>query len=253
MSDPPRHRETYRVRSYETDPYGRATVRTLLLLLQEAATAHAAVLGIAVRTLISQGVGWVLSRLQLSVDRWPHGDDAVTVETWPHAASRLVIERRFRVLDAAGDELGHAATLWIVMDLERRRPVRLPDFIREAVEPLLIGDRPASPDPIPEPDRADHERLFEVRYSDLDMVHHVNNAASVQWAAETTPDSLWQTHLPAELDAHFLAECLYGDTAASVSQQTARAGEFLHRLRRRSDDAEILRARSLWKPMTGEP
>jgi acyl-ACP thioesterase len=247
MTDPPRHRETYRVRSYETDPLNRVTVRNLLLLLQEAATGHAAALDISVQSLISNGLAWVLTQLRLDMDRWPHGGDSVIVETWPRAANRVIIDRRFLVMDDAGNELGRATTLWVVMDLERRRPVRLPEFIRASIEPLLTGDRPEPTDPIPEVTSAELERHFEVRYSDLDMVHHVNNAASVQWAVETTPDELRQTRLPFEVEVRFLAECRYGDSARSISQQADSSDSFIHSLYRRSDDAEILRARSSWK------
>lgn len=246
----PRHHESYRVRSYETDPYGRASVRTVLLLLQEAATEHSNVLDVAVRYLIENRLAWVLTRLRLEMHRWPHGGDTITVETWPHAASRLTIERRFRIHDCDGGTLGTATTMWVVLDLDRRRPIRLPPFIVEALHPV-VGDRtPASLDKIPGLEAYDHRRAFEVRYADLDMVHHVNNAAYVQWAVETTPEKLWQDHLPATVDAHFLAECRLGDVVESESQGLPGTVEpaFLHLLRRRSDGGEVLRARTEWRP-----
>lgn len=253
--DPPlRHHESYRVRSYETDPYGRASVRTLLLLLQEAATEHSKVLDVAVRFLIENRLAWVLTRLRMKMERWPRGGDVITVETWPHAASRLLVERRFLVHDADGRGLGQATTMWVVLDLQRRRPIRLPPFIVDALTPV-VGDRPpASLDKLPDLDAAEHERSFEVRYADLDMVHHVNNAAYVQWAAETTPQELWASHLPAVLDVHYLAECVLGDTVDSASQSLAGTDDetFLHVLRRRCDGAEVLRARSVWRPVAAD-
>jgi medium-chain acyl-[acyl-carrier-protein] hydrolase len=246
---PPRHHESYLVRSYETDPYGRASVRTLLLLLQESATGHSIALDVAVRFLIENRLAWVLTRLHLETERWPRGGDTITVETWPHAASRLMVERRFRVHDADGETLGSATTMWVVLDLERRRPIRLPPFIVDALAPV-VGDRlPATLDKIPELDTAENRRMFEVRYADLDMVHHVNNAAYVQWATETTPEELWQSHLPAVLDVHYLAECRLGDTVESASRRLPEPGDpaFLHVLRRQSDGAEVLRARTLWR------
>jgi medium-chain acyl-[acyl-carrier-protein] hydrolase len=73
----PRFRVRYRVRSDEADPLGRLQVPTLCRLLQEAATAHAAELGVAVDALIGRGVAWVLSRLDLDVKRWPRGEDEI--------------------------------------------------------------------------------------------------------------------------------------------------------------------------------
>jgi acyl-ACP thioesterase len=255
MTDISRHRESYLVRAYETDPYGHASMRTLLLLLQEAATGHAERLGLAVPHLIDSGIAWVLSRLRLEVGQWPCGGDTVTVETWPHAASRIVIERRFRILDPSDRELAAASTLWVVLDLERRRPIRLPPFIVDAMRPLVGDRRPPSPDSIPIVAEPDVERTFEVRYADLDMVHHVNNAVFVQWATETTPEELWSDHLPARVDAHFLSECRLGDSVTSHAQRAEgpAGGEYLHLLRRQSDGAEVLRARSVWEPTGGTP
>jgi medium-chain acyl-[acyl-carrier-protein] hydrolase len=243
---PPRHREAYRVRTYEADPYGRASVRTLLLLLQEVATAHAQLLDIAVRYLIDNRLAWVLTRLKLEVNRWPHGGETITVETWPHAASRLMIERRFSIWGEDGSETGEAATMWIVMDLDRRRPVRLPPFILDALRPIMSDESLVSLEKIPAAEEPSGSRLFEVRYADLDMVHHVNNAAYVQWAAETTPEQLWGSHIPAGIDVHYLAECRFGDTVESQVQDVGN-GSFLHLLRRRSDGAEVLRARTRWE------
>jgi acyl-ACP thioesterase len=243
---PARYREAYGVRTYEADPWGRVSVRALLLLLQEAATAHAHLLDIAVRFLIDNRLAWVLTRLKLEMNRWPRSGDTISVETWPHAASRLMIERRFRVWGEDGAQLGEATTMWIVMDLDRRRPVRLPPFILDALRPILSDESPASLEKIPPVETADRQRVFEVRYADLDMVHHVNNAAYVQWATETTPQELWQSHLPALLDVHYLAECRFGDTVESDVQDTG-DGAFLHLLRRRSDGADVLRARTRWE------
>jgi len=92
--------ERFRVRSYEVDPMGRLQVPILCQLLQEVATTHAAEIGVAVDTLIESGVAWVLSRLDLHMERWPRIDDEIVVETWPAAMNRLRTERRFRILDS---------------------------------------------------------------------------------------------------------------------------------------------------------
>jgi medium-chain acyl-[acyl-carrier-protein] hydrolase len=222
MPDVASLRESYTVRTCDTDPYGRATVRTLLLLLQEAATAHATLLGVAVDFLKENRLAWGMTRLRVEMERWPCGGDTMTVETWPHAASRIMTERRFHLMDDDGEPFGTATTLWVNLDTERRRPVRLPQFVLDAVLPVVRADQPVSLDKIPVVETAEFERAFEVRYADLDMAQHVNNAAYVQWATETTPEAMWQTHLPLTLDVHFLAECRFGDTVVSAVQRLTR-------------------------------
>ena len=93
-----KHSKRFRVRSYETDPLGRLQVPILCKLLQEAATAHAAILGVAVETLIDSGVAWVLSRLHLEMNRWPKADDTIVIETWPEADEPPVHRAQIRGL-----------------------------------------------------------------------------------------------------------------------------------------------------------
>jgi medium-chain acyl-[acyl-carrier-protein] hydrolase len=246
----PEHRQSFRVRSYETDPYGRLQAQILCKLLQEAATVHAAKLGVAVETLIEEGVAWVLSHLRLEVERWPGPETEIVVRTWPEAANRLFTERRFEVVDAAGDRLAAASSLWLVLDLERRRPVRFPAVVLEALAKHELGSEPMKSPRLAAPEPADRELAFTVRRSDLDLAGHVNNTSYVEWAVEAVPDRVWSSCELAELEISFLSECHQGQTVVS-SSQTAEAGgasEVRHEIARREDGEEVARARSVWLP-----
>jgi acyl-ACP thioesterase len=239
----------FHVRSYETDPQGRLEVPILCQLLQEAATAHAAVLGVAVETLIENGVAWVLSRLHLEMQRWPAADEEIVIETWPEAASRLFTERRFEVLDASSHRLGAASTLWLVLDLERRRPMRLPTFVSERLHQHELGPEPRHFAELIEPDPVDNEVGFTVRRSDLDLAEHVNNTSYVGWAIEAVSDEVWNSATLTELEIQFLSECHRGQTVLSRCQTIDRGDEteIRHQLARPDDDVEVARARTVWQ------
>ncbi|MDH3813417.1 MAG: thioesterase [Acidobacteriota bacterium] len=244
-----RHRDRFRVRSYETDPLGRLQVPILCKLLQEAATAHAAILGVAVDTLIENGVAWVLSRLHLEMQRWPTSDEYIVIETWPEAANRLFTERRFNVVDAADNRIGTASTLWLILDLERRRPVRLPAHVVERLGELGLGSEPRRFGDLVTPDPVDRELAFTVRRSDLDLADHVNNTSYVEWAIEAVPDEVWSSNELAELEIQFVSECRQGQTVLSRSRQVDRGDdiEVRHQLMRHEDGAEVARARTIWR------
>ena len=244
-----KHSDRFRVRSYETDPLGRLQVPILCKLLQEAATAHAAILGVAVDTLIENGVAWVLSRLHLEMQRWPTSDEYIIIETWPEAANRLFTERRFNVVDAADNSIGTASTLWLILDLERRRPVRLPAHVVERLGELGLGSEPRRFGDLVTPDPVDRELAFTVRRSDLDSADHVNNTSYVEWAIEAVPDEVWASHDLAELEIHFLSECHHGQTVVSRSQSVEYGDEteVLHQLVRHDDASEVARALTHWR------
>lgn len=243
------HHASFLVRSYETDPQGRLRVSILCQLLQEAATAHAAMLGVAVETLIENGVAWVLSRLHLEIDRWPAAEDEIAVLTWPEAASRLFTERRFEIFDPSKRRIGAASTLWLVLDLDRRRPVRLPAEVLERLNEHELGPEPRKFAVLAPPDPIERELEFTVRRSDLDLAGHVNNTSYVEWAIEAVSDEVWSSADLAELEIHFLSECHHGQSIASRSQVTKRGDdtEVRHQLVRSDDDIEVARARTVWR------
>jgi acyl-ACP thioesterase len=238
----------FRVRSFEADPLGRLQVPILCRLLQEAATAHAAELGVAVDALVDSGVAWVLNRLDLHVQRWPHSDDEIVVETWPAAMNRLLTERRFRIVDSSGRETGRASTLWLVLDLERRRPVRLPAHVVENLQQLGLAPDPIRPDELTPPDTVTSELGFSVRRSDVDLAGHANNTSFVEWVIEAVPDTVWSNCDLTDLDIQFLAECHQGQTVQSRSQLIGGgdANEVRHQLTRQEDGTEVARARTVW-------
>jgi len=243
------YRESFQVRSYETDTRGRLQVPILCQFLEEAAVAHAAILGVAVEVLIESGVAWVLSRLHLEMERWPAADEEIVIVTWPEAASRLFTERRFDVLDASERGIGTVSTLWLVLDLERRRPVRLPPQVTDPLHEHEIGPEPRKFGDLATPNPIQRELGFTVRRSDLDLADHVNNTSYVEWAVEAVPDEVWASHDLAELEIHFLSECHHGQTVVSRSQSVEHGDEteVLHQLVRHDDASEVARALTHWR------
>jgi medium-chain acyl-[acyl-carrier-protein] hydrolase len=244
-----KHSDRFRVRSYETDPLGRLQVPILCKLLQEVAVAHAGILGVSVETMADRGTAWVLSRLHLTLARWPRGDEEIVIETWPEAMNRLLVERRFAIFDANEDQIGAVSTLWCVLDLARRRPVRLPQEVWGRMDEYEIGSDPVRAGDLTAPDPLDRELAFTVRRSDLDLAEHVNNTSYVEWVIEAVPDEVWSTAELAELEIQFVSECHQGQTVLSRSQQVERGDniEVRHQLMRSDDGAEVARALTLWR------
>ena len=244
-----KHSSRFRVRSYETDPLGRLQVPILCKLLQEVAVAHASILGVSVETMAERGTAWVLSCLHLTLNRWPRGDEEILIETWPEAMNRLLVERGFAIFDLNEAQIGAVSTLWCVLDLARRRPVRLPQEVWGRMGEFEIGRDPVRAGELTAPDPADRELAFTVRRSDLDAAEHVNNTSYVEWAIEAVPDEVWSTAELAELEVQFVSECHQGQTVVSRSQQFDRGSdiEVRHQLMRQEDGAEVARASTVWR------
>ena len=244
----PVHRLTFRIREFETDKRGNLHAAILCKFLQEAATVHAAELGVSVESLVDSGVAWVLRRLHLNVTRWPKAGDEIIIDTWPEALDRLTTERRFDIRTGGGEIVGSATTIWLVLDLEKRRPVRIPAGIVESLSVHDLGRRPTRFPALTAPERSENEILLPVRWADLDLAGHVNNTSYVDWVLEATPDEVRDHRRLEELDIYYLSECRRGSSVVSACQAFPGTGELeiRHTVTRATDDELAACARSSW-------
>ena len=235
--------EPFRVRATEVGPDERATVLALGDLLQEAAAEHARATD---REGFDLGGGargtWVLSRLRLAVGRRPALRERVEVATWPSHYDGIRVHRDFLMTGEGGAACVRATSVWFVIDVARRRPVRLPPSMRtfgppEGQERALTFE--AAPPEVP--GEVEAEARFAVRHADLDRVGHANNVRFLEWALEA-PGGAGGLR---EIDVVYRAEAVLGDTVVSrVGPE--RGGARDHALAREADGRTLAVARTLW-------
>lgn len=232
--------ESYPVRSYHVDPHGLLTLPALANYLQDAAGVHARQLGVSAEQLIEQRLTWFLARLHIVVDERPAWREDVRVETWPSGHDGLFASREFVVHGPRGP-VARATSAWMMVHLDRRRPVRLPRFVQE----LPLADRarplPDTPDRLPLVDEPDLVRAYAARHDDLDLNDHVNNVVYVTWVQEALAAADLRVP-PAEIIVHFRAEAVYGDVVEVQTRAETAGDGHLHRLVRPADDRELARA-----------
>lgn len=234
--------QPFTIRAYEVGPDETASILTVCDLFQEAAGEHARALGVEHFELADGNrTTWVLSRLRVRLHRRPRMREAVTVETWPSDRDRLRATRDLRLLDADGAEIAVGTTLWFLIDVARRRPVRLPPemdgfALRDRDRALTFAS--STPEPPASPDA---ERTFAVRRSDLDRVGHANNVRFVEWMLEALDDDAGLR----EIDVQYRAEAVYGDTVVSRAS-AMHDGARTHEITRSADGRSLALATTLW-------
>ncbi len=236
--------ETFRVRAYEVDVAGRATVQTLCNYLQEVAGNHAHARGMAVDQLAAQDLTWVLTRLHLRVLRYPIWRQTLTLSTWASGVDRIHAWRDFRLTE--GDTLLAVATsAWLLIRRASHRPIRLPEgVIRMARDERALPDRFA---PLPQLEQASSRHLFHVRLPDLDVNRHVNHVHYIAWALDSIPAAARSAALLTDLQVAFRAEAGEGDEVAAVCQKVSGSPDvYLHRLERANGGRELATLRTEW-------
>jgi medium-chain acyl-[acyl-carrier-protein] hydrolase len=250
------YRKEFSVHTYESDFEGRARFVSLLNFLQDAAGDHAALLGWSVTDLWKKKMTWVLSRYHVLVRRYPAWNERIEVLTWPSGRHGFFALRDFEVCDGEGSTVLVGTTSWMVLDLERKQPLKIDDILpsNDILEKRSLSDDFAS---LPILAEAEREVPFVVEMNHLDLNRHVNNVVYIQWALEAVPEDVLTRRRPVELEVSYRAEAFYGDAVlsragADPGHISAPAGDrsgpvFLHQIVNARTGAELTRLRTRWE------
>ena len=240
--------DEYTIPFCEVDTKESVFLPTLWNLMQETAWHHADHLKVGYSDLAEQKYFWVLSRLSIQMEQYPGWDEKIKIRTWLTGMGRLFALRHFSIANSKGDILGTAKSGWLVLDLKSRRPQRIEPVFKHLLH--LFDGLPSTEEPekLPSPVRSKMEKSYMVRYSDIDMHHHVNNTIYIEWILDSYPFEMNQTHQIHTFEINFLAESSYGD---GISVHTEPVENFplalLHSVFRKGDGRELCRAKVSWK------
>jgi acyl-ACP thioesterase len=205
-------RETVPIRFGNVDRSDRLTLGAAFGFLQEVAISHAEDLGVGRDALAEIKQGWILSRISVFMECRPRYGDTVTAESWPRGWEKLFALRDYAIKDASGRAVVRGRGNWLVLDIEKRRPLRVQSImeklpLNEGVDALSSGVPALG-------SREDLVKIGERRagYSDIDYYGHVNNARYIQWVQDMMDPDLLDKADQLRLDINYLSEVLPGET-----------------------------------------
>jgi acyl-ACP thioesterase len=182
------YENTIQVHSYECDFERCWKPAAFFQHLTEAATIHAAQLGVGFDAMLAQNLFWVHSRMKIKFFTFPHAGDQITIRTWPKTIQqKLFFIRDFEMVDKSERKIAAATSAWLVIDATTRRMV-LPHKINLNLP--TVPDRYGLDEPLEKLGFSDEgeERLHEqAGYSAIDMLGHVNNSRYVEWICDCFP------------------------------------------------------------------
>ncbi|MEO0492724.1 MAG: acyl-ACP thioesterase domain-containing protein [Actinomycetota bacterium] len=164
---------TRRIRLAEVDPTGRCRLDATVRHLQDVARDDSADSG------LSDPMTWVVRRTMLEVHRAPVFQERIDLATWCSGHGGRWAERRTEVRGEHGAHVD-AVTIWIYVDGDTGAPRKLNDDFFEiygSATDRKVSARLQLPNQPPD-DAASLD--WPIRFVDLDVLGHVNNAA--QWA-----------------------------------------------------------------------
>lgn len=213
-------RETFVVRSYQTDPTDHLAPTALLQMMQEMAGAHAELLNVGNQLLTEHHLAWVLTRVEVRMQRYPKAHERLHITTFPMPNRRWLFPRYFLFHDDAGNEIGCAGTLWALLDVKERKIApaspareRIPDN-SDMAAPFGL------PCTVSLPDAEALTGVHRPAYTDLDVNGHVNNTKYLDWCCNALGMEVLGTHAIRDFALNFHLEVLPGHTVQTELRRT---------------------------------
>ncbi|KAF8364790.1 hypothetical protein HHK36_033234 [Tetracentron sinense] len=261
--------QNFSIRSYEIGPDQTASIETLMNLLQETALNHVRNIG-----LLNDGFGstpemsrrnliWVVTRMQVLVDRYPSWGDVVLVDSWVSASGKNGMRRDWLVRDSkTGETLTRATSIWVMMNKQTRKLSKMPEEVRREIEPQFIDCAPILNEDSRKLPKLNDNTLDYVRtglspgWNDLDANQHVNNVKYVGWILESAPVSIWESHELSGMTLEYKRECGRHSMLQSLTAVSGDiTGDLLDAFRvecqhllRLESGSMVMRGRTEWKP-----
>lgn len=162
--------EARRVRLGDVSPGGRLRLDAATRYLQDLSaddTADAA---------LPDAESWVVRKTVIAVRTFPRYLEAVELATWCSGTGSHWAERRISLVGQAGGSI-EAATTWVHVDPASGRPKRVPASFDALYGEASGGRRTKARLLHPDPPGDAARTPWALRFTDFDLLSHVNNAA----------------------------------------------------------------------------
>lgn len=208
--------ETVKIRYSEMDCDLVLKPGAMLQFLQDLASDNAEQLDFGYSYIIKQNLAWFLLKYRLEFDDYPEGIYDLTIKTEPRGYNKMFAFRDFYITHQ-GKQIGRAASTWTLVDLSTKSMANASEIFANNKFMYLHDKREDDLNygKIRLPEKFDVDKTFEVRFDDLDVNKHVNNANYIVWAIEPLSFDFRRSHKLKTVDMMFKKEITYGNKVLS--------------------------------------
>lgn len=234
----------YPIAYYDVDFKQVLKPSALLNYLQDMATVNAEMLGFGYSFTHPKNYGWFLVKYHMEFDDYPQELNEILIKTEPRGYNKILANRDFEVWETnGGKRLGKVSSCWMLIDLNTKRPLS-PSKIFDFMPSCKKRESDMEYEKIPQIENIDFEKIFEIRYDDIDVNQHVNNANYVVWAFEVLPFEFKTLRKLKKLDISYKKEIKYGHNV--ISQTQINEDTTLHIVKNASTQEELCTIKAVW-------
>ena len=217
----------------------------LLHFLQDMASDNAESLGFGYSYIIKKNLAWFLLKYRMEFEDYPQRVYDLKLVTEPRGYNKLFAFRNFALYDGE-KPLGRVSSSWALVDINSKSIVPVGDALENnpGMPPYVKREEDLVFEKIKPLERVDAEKIFEIRFDDIDVNNHVNNANYIIWAFELLDFNFRSTKKLKTLDMVFKKEIKYGEKV--LSQVEVQNDKTTHILKNAETGEDLCLISALW-------
>ena len=202
------HKELINIGSNDIGPNFELRLSSFFKIMQDVIMHDSDEREIGYSILTKKNLIWVVTRMELEINRMPKYEEDVVAITYPGKNMKVFYPRHFRLETKDGEVLAKLSSIWVLLDATTRRPVLYNPFEKEVPELSL-------PDELPLPSKIEviDGPLVEQRkihYSDVDLNNHLNNTRYIEILSDIHDSSFYNEHRVKRVQLNYIKEIKEG-------------------------------------------
>lgn len=208
----------YKINIYNVDSRHYCKFSTLVDYLWDVVIEQSDALGETKEGFVHNDCVWVLLKYDINIYKYPKFKDTVSVSTEVTGYKKVYGYRHYTIKDSEGTLLGEADSIAILIDFNKRRPMKItPDqcevygLEKELENPPKLDDLTTLSD-------IEFSSSYTMSYSDIDSNNHVNNVKYMEMSLNNLPKEILNNYDISNIKVLFKKETSIGNTVSVSSQ-----------------------------------
>ena len=173
-----------RIRYSETDYNGKLKLSSLVDYFQDCSTFHSKEENLGIEKELENKRAWVITYWQIEIERYADLYEEITIGTFPTKFKGFLGHRNFFMKDKDDCMIAKASSIWVYMDTEKKRPIRIPDEELEKYKGESLFEMEDRGRKVQRGLSPMAKEPFIVRREHIDRNEHVNNCRYIEMASE---------------------------------------------------------------------
>ena len=202
---------SFKIKAFDVDANNRLKVSTIFDYLQDAASNDAERLKFGYKDFIPMGLFWVLSWMKIEIIDYSKFMDEIKIQTWGKKQHKLYSIRDYLMFNSIDEIICKGTSAWILLDSKTLRPKILTQLYPEL---KMLDSKDALtdlPQKIMAPKEIKNLYSTQIRYSDIDLNQHTNNAKYIEMMLDCFDDEFHNKYKVKSLTVSFNSESKFGD------------------------------------------